>query len=186
MSEGEDGGPMSMHVRNGNLRGVADAACAALAVVGRGIGSALANLSAALHVSSQARMPSLEAATAWLNSVPLAHADLRGKVVLVQFWTYSCIEWLRTFPYVAAWWERYRANGLVVIGVHTPEYSFEHDVDNVRKAAKGLGDLSERESYRRCRYSCFRGIRVAVHAVRQSVRADCDHGRALPDRMCSF
>ena len=85
------------------------------------------------------RMPSLEGATAWLNSDPLAPRALRGRVVLVQFWTYSCIEWLGTFPYVRAWAEKYKNKGLVVIGVHTPEYSFEHDVENVRRASKGLG-----------------------------------------------
>jgi len=84
-------------------------------------------------------MPSLDGATTWLNSAPLTSADLRGKVVLVQFWSYTCIEWLRTFPYVGAWAERYGPHGLVVIGVHTPEYGFEYDVDNVRRAAKGLG-----------------------------------------------
>ena len=78
-------------------------------------------------------------ATAWLNSAPLTAADLRGKVVLVDFWTYTCINWLRTLPYVRAWAARYKDQGLVVIGVHTPEFSFEEDVDNVRRAAKEIG-----------------------------------------------
>jgi thiol-disulfide isomerase/thioredoxin len=77
-------------------------------------------------------------ATGWLNSPPLTAAELRGKVVLVQFWTYTCINWLRTLPYVRAWAERYRDHGLVVIGVHTPEFDFEHDLDNVRRAATDL------------------------------------------------
>jgi thiol-disulfide isomerase/thioredoxin len=77
-------------------------------------------------------------ATGWLNSPPLTAAELRGKVVLVQFWTYTCINWLRTLPYVRAWADRYRDHGLVVIGVHTPEFDFEHDLDNVRRAAMDL------------------------------------------------
>jgi thiol-disulfide isomerase/thioredoxin len=77
-------------------------------------------------------------ATEWLNSKPLTAADLRGKVVLVDFWTYSCINWRRSLPYVRAWAEKYKAQGLVVIGVHTPEFDFERDVDNVRRAAKEM------------------------------------------------
>jgi thiol-disulfide isomerase/thioredoxin len=80
----------------------------------------------------------LGSATEWLNSPPLTAAELRGKVVLVQFWTYSCINWLRTLPYVRAWAERYRDHGLVVIGIHTPEFDFEHDLDIVRRAAMDL------------------------------------------------
>src|SRR5579871_3384281 len=83
-------------------------------------------------------MPSLDGATAWLNSPPLTPEGLRGKVVLVEFWTYTCINWLRTLPYVRAWAEKYRDHGLMVIGVHTPEFAFEHDVDNVRRAAQEL------------------------------------------------
>jgi thiol-disulfide isomerase/thioredoxin len=82
----------------------------------------------------QLRMPSLVGATGWLNSEPLAPADLRGQVVLVDFWTFTCINWLRTEPYVRAWSQAYRDDGLVVIGVHTPEFSFEHDIDRVRLA----------------------------------------------------
>jgi thiol-disulfide isomerase/thioredoxin len=81
-------------------------------------------------------LASLRRATAWLNSEPLTAASLRGKVVLIDFWTYTCINWLRTVPYVRAWAEKYRDQGLVVIGVHTPEFPFEHDVDNVRRAVK--------------------------------------------------
>jgi thiol-disulfide isomerase/thioredoxin len=80
-------------------------------------------------------MPSLAAATAWLNSEPLEPAGLRGNVVLVDFWTLTCINWLRTVPYVRAWSQAYRDDGLVVIGVHTPEFAFEHDLDLVREAA---------------------------------------------------
>ena len=81
-------------------------------------------------------VPSLDGATAWLNSEPLGSAELRGHVVLVNFWTWTCINWLRQEPYVRAWSQAYRDDGLVVIGVHTPEFSFEHDIDGVRHATK--------------------------------------------------
>ena len=81
-------------------------------------------------------MPSLGGATEWLNSEPLSPAELRGHVVVVDFWTLTCINWLRTEPYVRAWSQAYRNDGLVVIGVHTPEFSFEHEIDLVRQATK--------------------------------------------------
>ena len=81
-------------------------------------------------------MPSLDGATEWLNTEPLSPDELRGHVVLVDFWTLTCINWLRTEPYVRAWSQAYRADGLVVIGVHTPEFSFEHEIDRVRLATK--------------------------------------------------
>ncbi len=81
-------------------------------------------------------MPSLDGATEWLNSEPLGPAELRGHVVLVNFWTLTCINWLRQEPYVRAWSQAYRDDGLVVIGVHTPEFSFEHEIDRVRQATK--------------------------------------------------
>jgi thiol-disulfide isomerase/thioredoxin len=84
-------------------------------------------------------LPSLDGATAWLNSEPLTPVGLRGKVVLVEFCTYSCVNWLRTLPYVQAWSDRYRDHGLVVIGAHTPEFGFEHDVDKVRAALQAMG-----------------------------------------------
>src|SRR4051812_8995874 len=87
---------------------------------------------------SQAALTSLERANAWLNSPPLTASALRGKVVLVDFWTYTCINWLRTLPYVRAWAEKYRDQGLVVIGVHAPEFAFEKNLDNVRGAVKRL------------------------------------------------
>src|ERR1700691_4827745 len=80
----------------------------------------------------------LNQATAWLNSPPLTPADLRGKVILVEFWTYSCINWRRQLPYVRAWAEKYKDQGLVVIGVHAPEFAFEKNIDNVRQAIKDL------------------------------------------------
>ena len=79
-------------------------------------------------------MPELAGATGWLNSKPLTRASLRGKVVVLDFWTYSCINCLRALPYVNAWYEHYKDSGLVIIGVHSPEFEFEKDTDNVRKA----------------------------------------------------
>jgi thiol-disulfide isomerase/thioredoxin len=84
-------------------------------------------------------LASLQAANGWLNSEPLTADGLRGKVVLVSFWTYTCINWLRTQPYLSAWHEKYRDRGLVLIGVHSPEFGFEKDLANVRRAAKSLG-----------------------------------------------
>jgi thiol-disulfide isomerase/thioredoxin len=81
-------------------------------------------------------MPPFDGATEWLNSEPLGPAGLRGHVVLVNFWTLTCINWLRQEPYVRAWSQAYRDDGLVVIGVHTPEFSFEHDIDLVRQATE--------------------------------------------------
>ena len=91
---------------------------------------------AGLHTASaklpvESRLPSFEVATGWLNSPPPTAEGLRGKVVLVNFWTYTCINWLRQLPYVRAWAGKYADQGLVVVGVHTPEFSFEHNPDNV-------------------------------------------------------
>jgi thiol-disulfide isomerase/thioredoxin len=87
-----------------------------------------------MTVFERLHMPQLDGATGWLNSEPLDPAGLRGSVVLVNFWTLTCINWLRQEPYVRAWSQAYREDGLVVIGAHTPEFSFEHDVDLVRRA----------------------------------------------------
>jgi thiol-disulfide isomerase/thioredoxin len=93
-----------------------------------------------LHPSHvEGRLPGFEGATGWLNSEPLTPEALRGKVVLVDFWTYTCINWLRTLGYLRAWAEKYREPGLIVIGVHTPEFPFERDVDNVRWAVQADG-----------------------------------------------
>ncbi len=93
---------------------------------------------AAVQLPVEGDLPSLGGATLWLNSQPLTAAGLRGKVVLVEFWTYTCINWLRQLPYVRAWAEKYKDSGLVVIGVHTPEFDFEKSLDNVRRAAKDM------------------------------------------------
>jgi cytochrome c biogenesis protein CcdA/thiol-disulfide isomerase/thioredoxin len=87
----------------------------------------------------EGQMPSLSGAMSWLNSPPLTREGLRGKVVLIDFWTYSCINCLRSLPYVSGWYEKYKDHGLVVIGVHAPEFAFEKDVDNVRRAVHDLG-----------------------------------------------
>jgi thiol-disulfide isomerase/thioredoxin len=89
-----------------------------------------------MTVFERLHMPSLAGATGWLNSEPLGPPELRGRVVLVNFWTLTCINWLRQEPYVRAWSQAYREDGLVVIGVHTPEFSFEHDLDLVRQATQ--------------------------------------------------
>jgi cytochrome c biogenesis protein CcdA/thiol-disulfide isomerase/thioredoxin len=102
-------------------------------------GAAAASVAAAPVLDREAPLPSLAGATAWLNSPPLTRASLRGKVVLVDFWTYSCINCLRALPYVKRWYETYKDHGLVVIGVHAPEFAFERDADNVRRAVGELG-----------------------------------------------
>jgi thiol-disulfide isomerase/thioredoxin len=89
-----------------------------------------------MSVFGRIHMPSLDGATGWVNSEPLSPEGLRGKVVLVDFWTLTCINWLRQEPYVRAWSQAYRDDGLVVIGAHTPEFSFERDIDRVRRATK--------------------------------------------------
>jgi thiol-disulfide isomerase/thioredoxin len=83
-------------------------------------------------------LPSLAGATGWLNSEPLAAASLRGRPVLVQFWTFTCINWIRTLPYVRSWSEKYRDDGLLVLGVHTPEFEVEREVENVRRATQEM------------------------------------------------
>jgi thiol-disulfide isomerase/thioredoxin len=118
----------------------------AAAILGAAVAAPVESLAAerTMHpmTSREARLPvegmlaSLAGATAWLNSQPLMAEGLRGKVVLVDFWTYTCINWQRTQPYVRYWAEKYRDQGLAVIGVHTPEFAFEKDVDNIRPALK--------------------------------------------------
>jgi thiol-disulfide isomerase/thioredoxin len=93
---------------------------------------------ASLTLRAEGRMPALDGATGWLNSEPLTPEALRGRVVVVQFWTYTCINWLRTLPYVRAWADKYGDRGLVVLGVHTPEFSFEREVANVRAAVESM------------------------------------------------
>jgi thiol-disulfide isomerase/thioredoxin len=87
----------------------------------------------------EGQFPSLDGAVEWLNSPPLTKEQLRGKVVLVDFWTFSCINCIHTVPYVRAWAEKYKDQGLVVIGVHAPEFAYEKKIDNVKKAVKDFG-----------------------------------------------
>ncbi len=103
-------------------------------------GAASASTAAFTNVAldNEGMMPSLNGAVTWINSPPLTTEQLRGKVVIVDFWTYSCINCLRSIPYVEAWAEKYKNDGLVVIGVHTPEFAFEKDPSNVAKAVKDL------------------------------------------------
>jgi hypothetical protein len=86
----------------------------------------------------EGHLPSFAGATGWLNSDPLTPGGLRGRVVLVDFWTYTCVNWLRTLPYVRAWDAKYAAQGLTTIGVHTPEFDFEHDLDNITTQTRAL------------------------------------------------
>lgn len=105
----------------------------------RRVVGALATLLLVLSLAPAAKaekMPALTGATAWFNSKPLSAADLRGKVVLVDFWAYSCINCIRTLPAMRAWNERYKGAGLVILGVHTPEFSFEADPAKVEKAVR--------------------------------------------------
>jgi len=92
----------------------------------------------AAQLPVEGELPSLGGAIGWLNSQPLTPACLRGKVILIDIWTYTCINWLRQLPYVRAWAEKYKDRGLVVIGVHSPEFAFEKNVENVRRAVADL------------------------------------------------
>jgi thiol-disulfide isomerase/thioredoxin len=92
-----------------------------------------------IRLPVQGELPSLDGATEWLNAPPLTVSDRRGKVVLVNFWTYTCINWLRQLPYLRAWHAKYSGHGLIVVGVHTPEFAFESSVDNVRRAVREMG-----------------------------------------------
>lgn len=100
---------------------------------------ALGGLAYAAQLTQPAPMPPLAGAVAWLNSPPLDGPALKGKVVLVDFWTYDCINCQRSLPHVSDWARRYGAQGLVVVGVHTPEYDYEHDIDKVRAQVAQLG-----------------------------------------------
>jgi len=108
----------------------------AAAVLAGAIGAPIAAL--VEELPNQTGLASLERADEWLNSPPMTAPALRGKVVLIDFWTYTCINWLRTLPYIRAWDQKYRDQGLVVIGVHAPEFAFEKDLNNVRRAVKDM------------------------------------------------
>jgi thiol-disulfide isomerase/thioredoxin len=99
----------------------------------------MTNMPTPLQLPVEGELPSLAGATGWLGSEPLTASSLRGRPVLVEFWTFTCINWIRTLPYVRSWFEKYRREGLVVLGVHTPEFEVERDVENVRRAAEEMG-----------------------------------------------
>jgi thiol-disulfide isomerase/thioredoxin len=107
----------------------------AAAIAGAGLG--VVGITQAIDGESR-EFSGIDRATAWLNSSRLTASSLAGKVVLVDFWTYTCINWLRTLPYIRAWAQKYRQH-LVIIGVHTPEFPFEHDIDNVRRSIRQMG-----------------------------------------------
>src|ERR1044072_5605080 len=113
-------------------------AAAALRAARLGVLASVIEQMACAALVNEGTLPSLKGATEWLNSPPLTPEGLRGKVVLVDFCTYTCVNWLRTLPYVRAWADKYRDDGLVVIGAHTPEFPFERDLDNIRWALKEM------------------------------------------------
>ena len=128
--------PLQPGCRRRPLRGLG----AAADLLGGGSGDVqVAAVTATAALPIEGRLPDLGGATAWLNTAPLTPAGLRGKVVAVQFCTFSCINWLRTVPYVRAWAEKYRDDGLVVLGVHSPEFPFEHDLEKIRSALEADG-----------------------------------------------
>src|ERR671910_206638 len=130
-----------------------------------------------MTVSERLRMPSLARAIEWVGSDPLGADDLRGHVVLVNFWTWTCINWLRQAPYVRAWSQAYRQDGLIVIGVHTPEFSFEHDIDGVcRDHHFGEGRYEKLERVIQKLLGVDRGL-VSVEGAGVEAAADWDHLR---------
>lgn len=145
-SKPDDGGAMAM---SGAMTGSMTGAMNSGAMTGAMNGSTTGSMSGTNAMMSgnaaegaalnEGDLPALDGATSWLNSAPLTPGELRGKVVLIDFWTYSCINCLRALPYVKTWYEKYKNSGLVVIGIHAPEFAFEKDEANVKRAVKDLG-----------------------------------------------
>ncbi|CAM3899604.1 cytochrome c biogenesis protein DipZ [Paracidovorax anthurii] len=133
-----DGGPSMMMMQGPAMAPAPDAGPAMMAT-GSAMRMAGPGGAGAAPLPDEGKAPALDGATQWLNSAPLTAGQLRGKVVLVDFWTYSCINCLRALPYVKAWEQKYRDQGLVVVGVHAPEFAFERDIGNVTRAMKDLG-----------------------------------------------
>ena len=131
---------MSHRVRPGRRRflGVVASAVAADRLFMRTAAHAQNAGTTAVSLPIEGALPSLTGATAWINTAPLASADLRGKVVLVEFWTYTCINWLRSHAYIRDWAEKYKEHGLDVVGAHTPEFAFERELPNVRRAVQSM------------------------------------------------
>jgi thiol-disulfide isomerase/thioredoxin len=127
---------ISQSISRRRFLGAVTAALAATRLDGNALALAQSERTAPGGLPAEGEMPPFAGATGWINASALTPADLRGKAVLVEFWTYTCINWLRTHPYVRAWAEKYKDQGLVVIGVHTPEFPFEKDLDNVRRAVQ--------------------------------------------------
>src|SRR5256885_13662392 len=127
---------MSVAINHDRRRLLGAGAVAAMQVTR--VRAALLGLSTTAVAQETMLVQRFAAATGWLNSPPLSDMDLRGKVVLVDFWTYTCVNWLRTLPYVRAWSDKYKDQGLVVIGVHTPEFPFVNDLDNVQRSVKEM------------------------------------------------
>ena len=123
---------------NQDRRRFLSTAAATLAGLEVGMLGATKSLVRGMAIAGDSELQALRGATTWLNTPPLSPEGLRGKVVLVDFCTYTCINWLRTLPYVRAWAEKYGEHGLVVIGAHTPEFVFERDVENVRRAIAAM------------------------------------------------
>ena len=119
-------------------RAAAAAAIVALAAGGAGGFGRTEMTRSPMPLPVERPMPPFSGATAWINSAPLTPETLRGKVVVVDFWTFTCVNWLRTLPYVRAWAAKYGDKGLVVVGVHSPEFSVEKNLDNVRRAVKEM------------------------------------------------
>jgi thiol-disulfide isomerase/thioredoxin len=115
-------------------------------------------------------LPSLGGAIEWINSAPLTAAGLRGKVVLVEFWTYTCINWLRTLPYVRAWAAKYKDQGLVVIGVHSPEFEFEKSIANVRRAVRDRGSTIPSRSIASMRCGAHSGTNTGQLCISSTPR----------------
>ena len=136
----------------------------------RSIAHRLAGERLALPV--EGHLPSFDGATGWLNSEPLTPEGLRGRVVLVDFWTYTCVNWLRTLPYVRAWAAKYADAGLTVIGVHTPEFGFERDIDNVvAQCAQPRRRVPDRDRQRLRRLAGLREPLLAGGLHRRRARA---------------
>jgi len=134
-AELQKGGSMAMSgAMNGSMTGAIDGSMS-----GSMSGNAMMSRTANGDASSEGDLPSLDGATNWINSASITPAELQGKVVLIDFWTYSCINCLRALPYVKTWYDKYKDHGLVVIGVHAPEFAFEKDIGNVQRAVKDLG-----------------------------------------------
>jgi hypothetical protein len=127
--------------------------------------------------SPEGMIPSLAGATTWINTAPIPPQELRGKVVLIDFWTYTCINWRRTVPSLRAWFERYGKSGLLLIGAHSPEFPFEKDLDNVRPVHQGTG----RRVAGRGRQRLLDLARVRERVLAGALHLRCEGSPPAPD-----